>query len=374
MKNKRKRLFFLMAIIIIMIGASPKTIKYLKYNRDTEKEYVSVMSEIGMPHSSQIIYEKLDNGLLKYWEGILIYYNMDGQQKWSTNLSINRPIIKTNSNNIYIIDENKNQIIRINKKGEQIYKNTLERGYKNFSVCDDNYVVMHHTSEGLVEYVTIMDDTGNKVSEIALGQRNITNLEISKQYDKVAISIILVEGDSFENKILIYDLKANLVSSESFKDNIILKLSFSDKGDLIVVGEENIFNVNKDNMVGWEVKLGAPITKINAKNKNHLMVYSKGNIRKNIIYSHVENTISLLSYNGKIISEIKPSEDIIGLDSYKNSIIAHSLRTIFKYNKDGELKAEYPYNKDVLKSFALSDNNIVVITKENVSFLSLKGR
>lgn len=372
MGNTKKNLWVLIAIIIILLIASPRTIKYLKAKTSLGKGEISIIKEIETPHSNQIIYKKLDNGLIKYWKGILIYYDMTGEQLWSVNLAINRPVIKTNSDSIYIIDENKNQIFRINKKGEQIYKKTLDKNYKNFSICDNNYVVLHHDTEDMVQHVTIMNGKGEKISEIVLSEGEITNMAISEVYDRIAISTVDINGDSLKNNILIYDLNANLLSSESFGDNIILNIFYNEKGDLIAIDEKNIFSINEDNLINWQTDFNGTIAIINTKNKNFITVYSKGSKKNSIIYSPTENTIKILSYNGKLLSEIKQEEEIINIDSYKNNIVAYSLRTIFKYDKNGNLRTEYPYNSDILKCFMLSDDNMVIITKEKISFLSLK--
>ncbi len=372
MGNTKKNLWVLIAIIIILLIASPGTIKYLKAKTSLGKGEISIIKEIETPHSNQIIYKKLDNGLIKYWKGILIYYDMTGEQLWSVNLAINRPVIKTSSDSIYIIDENKNQIFRINKKGEQIYKKTLDKNYENFSICDNNYVVLHHDTEDLVQHVTIMNEKGEKISEIVLSEGEITNMAISEGYDRIAISTVDINGDNLKNNILIYDLNANLLSSENFGYNIILNIFYNEKGDLIAIDEKNIFSINEDNLINWQTDFNDTIAIINTKNKNFITVYSKGSKKNSIIYSPTENTIKILSYNGKLLSEIKQEEEIINIDSYKNNIVAYSLRTIFKYDKNGNLRMEYPYNSDILKCFMLSDDNMVIITKEKISFLSLK--
>ena len=372
MGNRKKGLWILIAITVILLMINPRTIKYLKAKTSLDKGEIYIIKEIEIPHSSQIIYEKFGNGLIKYWEGVLIYYNAAGEQMWSINLAINKPAIKTNSDSIYIIDENKNQILRIDKKGEQIYKGALDKSYKNFDVCDNNYVVLHHETEDPVQYITIINKEGKKVSEIVLGEGEITNLAISGAHDRIAISTINTNGDSLENNILVYDLKANLLGSENFNDNIILNMFYNEKGDLIVIDERNICGKDKGNLTNWQVNLDDPIIIMNTKNKNFMMVYSEDSGKKSIIYSPTGNTIKILSYDGKLLSEIKQDEEIVDMDSYKNSIIVYSSRTIFKYDKNGNLKMEFPYTGDILKCFALSDDNIAVITKEKISFLSFK--
>lgn len=374
MGKKRRRFFILIIISIILFVGSPKTIDYFKSRINLDKETFVSLKDIEVPHSSQIVYKKFDNGIIKYWEGILIYYNIRGEQKWTSNLSINRPVIRTNSNNIYIVDEGKNQLIRLNKRGDQVYKIRLERNYENFNICDNNYVVLHNQKEGLVEYVSILDDEGKKLSEIALGEGHITNIAISKQDNKVAISTIGTRGDRLDNKILTYDLNGKLIGSESFGDNIILNMFFSEKGDLIVADETDIFSINREGKINWKTDFQDLIRILDMDNRNFIGLYSQGGNRRGVAYSSMENTIKILAYNGKLLGEIRPNTDLIDIDSYKNNIIGYSARSIYKYSRDGDLKGEYPFTSDIVKSFILSDKNIVVISKEKISFLSLKGR
>ncbi|HZJ76765.1 MAG TPA: DUF5711 family protein, partial [Oscillospiraceae bacterium] len=330
--------------------------------------------EIETPHSNQIIYKKFDNGLIKCRKGVLIYYDMAGEQLWSVNLAINRPVIKTNLDSVYIIDENKNQILRINKKGEQIYKRTLDKSYKNFNICDNNYVVINHDTEDMVQHITVMNEKGEKISEIVLSEGETTNMAISGACDRIAVSTLDTNGDSLKNNILIYDLNADLLGSENFENSIVLDIFYNEKGDLIAIDEKDIFSINEDNPVERKTDFNDTIAIIDTENKNFITIYSKGSKKSSIIYSPTENTIKILSYDGKLLSEIKQEEEIVDIDSYKNNITAYSLRTIFKYDKNGNLKIEHPYNSDILKCFMLSDDNIVIITKEKISFLSLKRR
>lgn len=372
MQKRKKGLLILITIITILFFINPKAISYLKAKTGSREGDVSIIKEIETTHSSQIIYEKLDNGLIQYLEGILIYYNMDGEQIWSINLGITRPIIKTNSNSVYVIDKNTNQILRINKKGEQIYKNTLDKPYKSFNICDDNYVVLYHHTDSPVQYITIMNEEGNKVGEITLGEGEVTNIAISRSQDRVALSTIGINGDTLENNLLIYDLKGNLIGVEGLKNNVILNIFYNEKGDLIAVDEKNIFSIDKNKKVKWETNFNEPISLIDTTSRNYITIYSEGSSKNSIIYSRTGNKIKTLAYDGKLAGEITPKEEILGLDNYKNEVIAYSLRTIFKYSKNGNVKFEHPYSSDILKSFALSENNIVVITKEKATFLSFK--
>jgi len=368
MQNKRKGLLILVIVTTILLSINPKTINYLKAKTGSGQGSMSIIKEIETTHSSQIIYEKLDNGLIQYWEGILIYYNTTGEQIWSINLGITRPVIKTNSNSIYVVDESKNQIIRINKEGKQVYKISLDKPYKDLNICNDNYVVLYHNTSSPVQYITIIDEEGSKAGEITLGQGQVTNLAISKSNDKIAVSTVGVNGHVLENNLSIYDLKGNLIGIENLNNNIILNIFYNQKGNLIVVDEKNIFSIEKNNQVKWETDFNESIIRINVTDRDYMIIYGEGSNKNSIIYSPSGNKIKTLGYDGKLMSEIKAKEDILGLDNYKNDIITYSLRTVFKYDKSGNVKFEYPYSSDILKSFALSENHTVIITKEKIAF------
>lgn len=372
MKNRKKGLWILIIIIVVLFSLNPETIKYLQAKTNADAEAVSIAKEIETPHSSQIIYEKLDNGIIKYWEGILIYYNMIGEQVWSVNLGITRPVIKTNSNNVYVIDEKQSQIYSINKKGEQVYKKTLDKSFSNINICEDNYVALLHSADGPIRYVTILNEKGENAGEIVLGEGEITNLAISKVYDRIALSTIGISGGKLDNKLLIYDLKGNLLSTMGLKNNIILDVFLNEKGELIVADEKNIFSINKNNEQKWEVNLVDPIRYVHKSGAGFFTIYSEGRGKNNIIYSRGASKIQTFGYNGRKAGETNLEEDILGIDSIKNDIISYSLRTIYKHNKNGDIKFEYKHTSDILKSFVLSEENIVVITKEKTTFLSTK--
>lgn len=369
MQNKRKVLLILMIMAIILTLMNPKSVEYLKAKAGYEKETLSVIKEIEKSRSSQIIYEKLDNGLIQYLEGILMYYNSEGEQLWSINLGINRPIIKTNTNSVYVINERANQIIRINKEGEQVYKITLDKPYMNGNICNDNYMIIYHKADGPIKYLTILNDEGKKVGEITLGEGEITNMTISKVQDRIAISTLGTNDAGLENNTLIYDLNGNLLGVEILENNIVFNLFYNEKGNLIVIDEKNLFSINKNKELNWKTSFNEPITLMDTANKDFITLYGEGNRKNSIIYSPSGNKLKTLSQEGKLIAETKIKEDILGLDSYKNNLLAYSLRTILIYDKEGNVRLEYPYSSDILKSFMLTDHHLVVITKEKNTFL-----
>lgn len=369
MRKKKNRLFIIIVFMIILLFINPRTINYLKAKTMADGGALSIVKEIETTYRSQTVYEKLNKGLIKYIEGILIYYNKDGEQLWSKNLGIVNPVIKTNSNSVYIIDKNTNKIIRINEDGKGIYENTLEKPYEDFNICEDNYAIIYHNIEGPVKYFTIMNEIGEKISEIALGDDEVTNLDISKKNDRISISTIGTDEGKLNNKILIYDLQGNLLGTKNLENNIILNVFFNSKSDLIAVDEKNIFSIDNNNEVKWQTDFNEPITLIDNTNEDYISIYGENRNKNSIIYSSNGNKIKKISYEGELIDEMKISDDIVGLDNYKNGIIAHSLRTLFKYDKDGKLQFEYPYTSDIIESFILSEHNIVIVTKEKNIFL-----
>lgn len=375
MQNKRRILMIAIVLLGMIAVANPRTIDYLKGKIfGTEKGTISLINEIETTHSSQIIYEKLDNGLLQYWEGILIYYNYKGEQLWSANLSIHRPTIKTSTDSIFVVDEAKNQVIRINKKGEMVYKNTLARPYSNINVCDNNYAVIYHNVEGPIQYITILDENGSKSSEITLSEGMVTGLAISKSNDKVAISTIGTNGERLENNLSIYDLKGNLLGIENFKNNIIIHVFFNKNGDLLVFDESNIFSMDKNNKIKWETEFKGKLSHVSKSNTDYMTFYTEDHNKNSIIYSNGGNKIKTIDYSGKSMGELKVKDEILGIDNFKNDIIAHSLRTVFRVGKEGNIILEYPYPSDILKSYGLSEEIFVVITKEKVSFLQFRKK
>ncbi|AOY75399.1 DUF5711 family protein [Clostridium formicaceticum] len=367
MINRRKKLSLLIVMILVLL--SPQIIKNIRTAMTSSEKVVYLMEEIETSHSSDIVYGKLEDGVVQYWDGILYFYDTAGVQKWNLHLGIVNPILKAHMKDIYVVDNNKNQLIRVGKGGEVVYRYTMEDALSNFKVEEDNYVLLQYPTKNNMTELIILDDEGRKHGSILLGEGQVLNMSISKAHDLIAINTIMTKN-SLESHLLTYDLKGQLIASNYLEEEFILDFSYDAKGNLIAVKEKEIIGINRDNKVVWNVFL-EKVKLFKDSPLQHMVVYSGEESRNRLIYMKEGEGVKVVQYDGKIAGKTKTEEALLGIDTYNGEILLYSLRTIYLIDKKANVLVEYKYSSDIEEVFVFSKGHVAVVTKGKLSFLRI---
>lgn len=330
---------------------------------------VHLIEEIETGYDEDVIYKKLKEGILQYWEGILYSYDVMGKEMWNIYLGIVNPMVKTNENNIYFLDNSNNQLLRIDENGEIIYRHTLEAPLNNFAVSDDNYVILQYPSKNNIVKLKILDDEGRGYSEILLTEGDVMNAAISKTHDFIAINT-LITNNSLESRLLTYDLKGQLIGSNQLGDQIVLKFTYDTKGNLITVMEEEVFSIDKNNKILWKTSIDR-IKGFKKLSYEYMVFYSDQQGKNPFVHARGEDDVKVMKYDGKLIGKGRINEDVLGIDLGGERILLHSARSIYLLDKKGKLKKEHKYSSDIEDVFVFSKGHVVVVTKGKISFLRI---
>ncbi|AKL97358.1 hypothetical protein CACET_c39320 [Clostridium aceticum] len=367
MINKRKK--FTLLIIMVLVIVSPQIISKIRFVMTSSEKIVYLMGEIETNHSSDIIYGKLEDGIVQYWEGILYFYDTTGAQKWHLNLGVVNPMLKTNAKDIYVVDNSKNQLIRIDKGGNIVYRYTMEGSLSKLAIEEDNYLLLQYPTKNNMTELVVLDNEGRKHSSILLGEGQVMNIAISKPHDLIAINTVTTKN-SLESHLLTYDLKGQLIASNHLEEEFILNFSYDAKGNLVVIKEKEIIGINRDNKVIWDIFL-EKIKVFKESPLQHMIVYSGEESRNRLIYRREGEGIRIVQYNGKVAGKTKVDEDLLGIDSYGEEILLYSLRTIYLVDKKANILVEYKYSSDIEEVFIFPKGHVVVATRGKLSFLRI---
>ncbi len=360
--------FLLIALFLIM---SPRLIDIINTRSANSKGEPSVIHEIELPHSSQIIYEKFNEGILQYWDGILYYHDMKGQQQWTIHLGVISPIIRTTNNNVYIMDNNKKQLIRLGKDGEVQYKVFLDKGVYNFSANDKQNVLLQLINEGgSYRKLLILNDEGKKTGEISIAEGEIMSFSIEDNDSKILLHTLNTANNRIEGNLLQYDRQGKLIKLDSLEDKLLLRYYTEGKGNLILVFEDGIRAIDNEGSIKWEVEAAGIKDAINEK-EEYLAIYSNETQKSGIIYGKSQDRLNVIAQSGNSLSDSILKEKPSGMDTNKNELLYYSTRSLYIVNKKGQQIAEYKYNSDIEKAFLYQQQHVIVITKERLTFLKI---
>lgn len=370
MKHKKK--FLIMLILMMIIFIAPKIAKEAKGILINPEKDLILLEEIETDYQSDVVYKKMDVNLIQYWDGILYLYDMTGKKKWNIYLGVVNPIIKTNDNSIYIVDHNKNQMIRVDKNGEIFYRHTMEGELMDFQVCKDNFVLLQNKIQNNITKLKVLDQEGREYSNILLTEGEIINFTISKADNYIGINT-LITNNILESRLLIYDIQGQLIGSTNLEEELALGFFHDSKGNLIVVKEEEIMGISKDNEVIWKTALD-PVRHFKGFFPKYIVLYS-GEVEKNrFIHTSKGEELKILQYNGKVLGEANLNDAIHGLDLYDDTIVLYSQGTIYLLDKDGNIEMEYRHLSDIEEVFVFPKGHVALITKGKVSFMRIREK
>lgn len=370
--NKKTLWVVILALSILML-IIPATKGVFKGKESSTSKDIILLKEIEVPHSSQINYKKFQEGLIQYWDGVLFSYSSSGQQNWSLHLGVVNPIIKVNLDNVYVFDQSKNQLIRINNKGEVVYRTVIEKPLSSLQVCSNNYVLINHEriDNSPINYLLILNEEGKITGEISLNSGDIINTTISQKASRVVLHTLELQAGNLVKSLLIYDLKGNLIRLDSIED-ILLSMHYNND-KLVGIIKDSIISWGKNGEELWSVNTQM-IKNINVLSEENIVIFEGNNEKTGLIQGRSSENIKVLNYNGNIIGERGIKVNIAGIDVGKEKILYYTDRTVFILNDRGQLKMEYKYNSDIEQAYVFPQNYFTIVTKEKISFFKTQEK
>ncbi|SCY62543.1 DUF5711 family protein [Alkaliphilus peptidifermentans] len=373
MAHNKKTLWVVILALSILMLIIPATKGVFKGKESSTSKDIILLKEIEVPHSSQINYKKFQEGLIQYWDGVLFSYSSSGQQNWSLHLGVVNPIIKVNLDNVYVFDQSKNQLIRINNKGEVVYRTVIEKPLSSLQVCSNNYVLINHEriDNSPINYLLILNEEGKITGEISLNSGDIINTTISQKASRVVLHTLELQAGNLVKSLLIYDLKGNLIRLDSIED-ILLSMHYNND-KLVGIIKDSIISWGKNGEELWSVNTQM-IKNINVLSEENIVIFEGNNEKTGLIQGRSSENIKVLNYNGNIIGERGIKVNIAGIDVGKEKILYYTDRTVFILNDRGQLKMEYKYNSDIEQAYVFPQNYFTIVTKEKISFFKTQEK
>ncbi len=364
--KKRKTIWLILIGTVLMLAGAIIVGKIHNQKISAQKALV-FLGEIEINHRGGAVYAKLNSELVQYWDGSLYLYDKTGKKKWSTYIGALNPEIKTGGENIYLLDKGNNQVLCIDIKGEIVYRYSLEEALVNFEICRDDYLILQYSPKNSITNIKVLDKKGSQYSDILLTEGEVINISISKAYDYIGINTLTIK-DSLESHLLIYDTKGQLMVSKNLGEELVLGFLYDLRGNMIVIKENGVFAINKNNNTVWDENLDK--VKLYSGDSSQNIVFYKGPVGGNqFIHGRKSEDIKILKNNGKLLARAGLDELVTGLDLYEDTIVFYSPRTIYLLGKKGNVEMIHKYSSDIEKVFVLSNKHLAIVTKEKLSFV-----
>lgn len=368
MNRKRKLILMAGMVLLILLCIHPKTMAFIEGKFKPESGSLQLEKELKLPHSSQIQYVKMGQYLVQYWDGMLYAYQGDGNQYWTLPIKINQPKLEGNEGGLLLLDEETLELARIDAQGALVYQVHLRQSVGSLSISDQGHALIYYTpGEGPLRNVAILSPEGETLGEITLNEGEILKTCISGSGERVFLYTLGVKSEGLVGQLQVYNHKGELLAIEKLPNEISLWMAMGKDQNLYLATDLSLRSYTLDGIIRWSNPLQG-IHRVKENNFQLLGVLFKEQSSKGIFNSKVGDKGIVFNYNGESMGEMSLSEAMIGMDFWEEQLLLNGNRSLYLYDAKGNQQLSYSYSGDIEGAWMMPGNQIIVLTREKLSF------
>lgn len=307
-------------------------------------------------------------------ENTLSQYNSSGKKEKEVKIEINNPIYDT-ENKYLIIGEKDNQKLYLISEDHIIWEKSIDGNLSRVTVNKNGYVCAIVTGTTHKSVIVTYDEKGNELFKNYLSNTIAIDACISPDNSDLAYAEINYSGTAIQSNIKIMSIKEATKTDakpkyvyNALKDQLILKIKYQDKDNLICMYDDSIYKIN--NGQSYEIlNLNEEINKITFAdielNDHIFRTYEKstGVFSANTIVE-IKNVI-----NDK--ETIYTVEEVVKSVNSSNNIMAFNLGNQVDFvNTNGWLVKRY-YSSQVIKNIVLGDGIAGIVYRDKIELINL---
>ena len=355
-------------VLVILLLIHPKTMAFIESRLKPGMGELTLVKELQLPHSSQIRYEKMEQYLVQYWDGVLYAYQGDGTQYWTLPIEIKQPRMVSGEQGLLLLDGEAHQLVRVNPQGELIYQVDLNQSVESFETSEQGHGLVYYTpGEGPLRILEIFGPEGETLGEITLNEGEVIKSSISGSSDRVFIYTLGIQQDGLVGQLQVFNLKGELIAVEKLPNEISLWMAMGKDHLLYMATDLALISFTPEGTIQWRKSLEA-IHGVTEHGSGLLLVSFKGKPSGGIFQNKEGDKVMVFQRNGEITGEISFPEAITGTALWDKKILIYGNRSLYLYDPQGKQEISYSYPGDIEGAWMLSENQMAVITREKLSF------
>ena len=305
-----------------------------------------------------------------YNNNSLKLYNLMGEEKWSLGQKMEKPILKSSENMIFLADKSTGFINAIDEHGMVLWTLDAAQPLGAF-VCNPkgSSVVVKEKENGGGDLL-IYDSKGKNMGKVDIKKGTIMDVAITNDGGMVAVSLLSTEKDKIETNVILYSKEGRLLGGNKYDDEIMAKLFFSHDNKLISVGTSHIVGFDKSKGLLWSKAGSNSVNKL-AWNGLDLITVNYVNSRKSLLDTKDQNLIVMYNLEGEKLLEISMKDNIEEMAAINRSVAILTNRTMYYMKEYDQEIIEKKINNDIKGVSFLSDHQLLIITEGKIDIMQI---
>ena len=284
-----------------------------------------------------------DNTIVLWQKNKVSFKELNGTNIIEKEFNFEEPFIHYANNNIYVVDKSTGDIYYLNKKGETINREQLNK--EIFNLKESNKNLIYHMKSQDKEIINVSDKDGVQIGNYSYENRNILTYEANDKGSENAIAVLDINEGIIKSHIDLYGKNNEKVHELDILGEIVVFLEYTSKDEVVILTDSGLYFI-KDGEVLWERNFDL-IKDIYIDNDKIYVLYS--------------NYLETIYFNGKTESKIGFGEDYKKIVPFQKNTILYGNNNITIVEKDKQI---LKHEENILGVYSSKDNIVVLVPGE----------
>ncbi|MDO4943310.1 MAG: DUF5711 family protein [Lachnospiraceae bacterium] len=374
--NNRKRFYqkyriFLAAVIALVLCCAVIAHHYRQFH-----SFVKTKTVVEENSSSQNI-EVYKDGIIKYGENQIAYYDKNGNKSWSRTYSVSKPQIKISGKYILIADLNGTNLYIYDDKGKS-YNITAPYQIMDAEIADQGVVAVALSAKK-TNYIELYNRSGEKLVSIktSISENGYPlDIALSPNGEILCASYFIVDGVEMKNRLTFYDFSEdgektkNILGGFDCDNTVVPTVTFMGSDTVCAFGDDKIlvYQINNKPKLKKETAIESSIKSI-AYDSNHFAI-----VRGHYTDEKDGNyTLEIFSKNGNMVGKCGIDGDYTTINLRNDKVIFTSPYHCTVYSSNGKVLFDYSFTKHLLQLLPGSgDREYFIGYEDRLDMIKLK--
>lgn len=344
--HQRYRILLGILIVILLIFAG---IAY-QSRHFTKLESIYTVSEEDNNDKNMEAYQ---DGIVRYTEKEVSYYNEDGRKVWTKKYSAINPEAKVCGQYVMIADKQNNEIYVFDKKGK-MHKFSTEYAIADAEIAEQGVVAVALTAKN-TNYIEMYRISGGKLVSIqsSIDENGYPlDITLSPNGKILCASYFIVDGVQTKNRLMFYDFSKdgekteNILGGYDYENTIVPTVAFLKEDTICAFGDDkiSIYHINKKVKLKKEIEMESRIKSI-AYDQSHIAIVREPNIDE----EDGNNMLEIFSLNGNRVGKEEISGDYTDMTLSRDRIILSSAYQTMIFTPNGRQLLNYNFKNRMIQ-------------------------
>lgn len=344
--HQRYRILLGILIVILLIFAG---IAY-QSRHFTKLESIYTVSEEDNNDKNMEAYQ---DGIVRYTEKEVSYYDEDGRKVWTKKYSAINPEAKVCGQYVMIADKQNNEIYVFDKKGK-MHKFSTEYAIADAEIAEQGVVAVALTAKN-TNYIEMYRISGGKLVSIqsSIDENGYPlDITLSPNGKILCASYFIVDGVQTKNRLMFYDFSEdgekteNILGGYDYENTIVPTVAFLKEDTICAFGDDkiSIYHINKKVKLKKEIEMESRIKSI-AYDQSHIAIVREPNIDE----EDGNNMLEIFSLNGNRVGKEEISGDYTDMTLSRDRIILSSAYQTMIFTPNGRQLLNYNFKNRMIQ-------------------------